>query len=219
MSDHPRIRGEHPIKPPIGGDGMGSSPHTRGARRRPARPSNPAGIIPAYAGSTAISVWAVLTASDHPRIRGEHATKDPGARVAFGSSPHTRGAPDGRNTTSNHTRIIPAYAGSTDRRSGPGVPHPDHPRIRGEHPDSALLGDAEAGSSPHTRGAPIAEVDPESLTRIIPAYAGSTQIPLSWETLKRDHPRIRGEHYLRRGSSSWTSGSSPHTRGAPTDSR
>ena len=51
-SDHPRIRGEH-------ADGVltrmsigGSSPHTRGARRRPARPSNPAGIIPAYAGST-----------------------------------------------------------------------------------------------------------------------------------------------------------------------
>ena len=50
--DHPRIRGEH-----VGHDeaqfrGDGSSPHTRGARRRDIRSRNRVRIIPAYAGST-----------------------------------------------------------------------------------------------------------------------------------------------------------------------
>ena len=71
---------------------MGSSPHTRGARRRPARPSNPAGIIPAYAGSTPPVARAASPKADHPRIRGEHATGLSGVRLGFGSSPHTRGA-------------------------------------------------------------------------------------------------------------------------------
>ena len=49
---------------------------------------------------------------------------------------------------------------------------------------------------------------------IIPAYAGSTCRSRRRRPARWDHPRIRGEHYLRRGSSSRTSGSSPHTRGA-----
>ena len=151
--DHPRIRGEHAREFERQPGFSGSSPHTRGAPAALGPAGRVPGIIPAYAGSTAISVWAVLTASDHPRIRGEHATKDPGARVAFGSSPHTRGAPDGRNTTSNHTRIIPAYAGSTVAAMAPPGISRDHPRIRGEHPGGPGRHPRPRGSSPHTRGA------------------------------------------------------------------
>ena len=134
------------------------------------------GIIPAYAGSTPSSnaprrtntgssphtrgarctTWhRRRTGGDHPRIRGEHSF--------YG---HHAGAPSG---------IIPAYAGSTrvvknesgeplgsspHTRGAPIRPNPrgsgrwDHPRIRGEHL-TALRS---------TRW----------LTRIIPAYAGST---------------------------------------------
>ena len=112
-----------------------------------------------------------------------------------GSSPHTRGAREGLRQRRQDSGIIPAYAGSTlhhheiiscSRGSSPhtrgarrGSNRPpryrlDHPRIRGEHP--------------------VADVDPESLTRIIPAYAGSTSM----------RPRLKRA----RG------GSSPHTRGA-----
>ena len=73
MRDHPRIRGEHLVAQPLGHesdgiipayagstaspspcglDRMGSSPHTRGARRRP-------------------HPWR-RSRRDHPRIRGEH---------------------------------------------------------------------------------------------------------------------------------------------------
>ena len=51
---------------------------------------------------------------------------------------------------------------------------PDHPRIRGEH---LVVGDEEhnhRGSSPHTRGAPPADLEGVVRERIIPAYAGST---------------------------------------------
>ena len=113
--DHPRIRGEH--------------------HKRPRRARGRRGIIPAYAGSTSSvhSEWSIESGSsphtrgappsihpngqtyeDHPRIRGEH---------QYGFIEILQGG-----------RIIPAYAGSTERRTLRNVDLP--------------------GSSPHTRGAP-----------------------------------------------------------------
>ena len=133
---------------------------------------------------------------DHPRIRGEHSRLTTFSR--------------------NGTRIIPAYAGSTfmyftatwrsvgsspHTRGAHNVPSPcrtsfrDHPRIRGEHPKLSVV--------------------LRRIEGIIPAYAGSTHWPVCWflrlsgssphtrgalyklklnENLRRDHPRIRGEH-------------------------
>ena len=50
----------------------------------------------------------------------------------------------------------------------------DHPRIRGEHDFSDEKPIPVAGSSPHTRGAPRHREKSEDMSRIIPAYAGST---------------------------------------------
>ena len=200
MRDHPRIRGEH-----------ARNGHDR---------VDEAGIIPAYAGNTSLLHFVHHASSgssphtrgtrdmfsfvhsrteDHPRIRGEHAALSvmdtPTVRIipAYagnthvlfksrcfnqGSSPHTRG-----------TRFIGAYNGDAKR---------DHPRIRGEH-----RGDVQVASHGHG---------------IIPAYAGNTGrrpkatakmmgssphtrgtrrfIP-RWNTMRRDHPRIRGEHSVR----------------------
>ena len=52
-ADHPRIRGEHRLSGLYTGDGQGSSPHTRGAPPCTGGDACAAGIIPAYAGSTA----------------------------------------------------------------------------------------------------------------------------------------------------------------------
>ena len=71
-SDHPRIRGEHAQLFGIDLLDRGSSPHTRGAPGMGAVQKYRGGIIPAYAGSTVISVPGVGAATDHPRIRGEH---------------------------------------------------------------------------------------------------------------------------------------------------
>ena len=113
VGDHPRIRGEHPVRSAKGQSGPGSSPHTRGALRW-RRPSyRRRRIIPAYAGSTSRRRRARGQAPDHPRIRGEH-RHDPSGQVELeGSSPHTRGAPRTLRRGRRPGRIIPAYAGST----------------------------------------------------------------------------------------------------------
>ena len=154
LTDHPRIRGEHPDRSGSSRPAPGSSPHTRGAP-------------PPFRFSLNVE-------GDHPRIRGEHGEPLGALAPQDGSSPHTRGArlrvPEG---LFGH-RIIPAYAGSTpltDLKSGGGG---DHPRIRGEHERPRGFQPRSAGSSPHTRGARNAPASDSAKGRIIPAYAGST---------------------------------------------
>jgi len=114
---------------------------------------------------------------DHPRIRGEHVLPRPKRSVAAGSSPHTRGAPPPAFHTPPVRGIIPAYAGSTETFPGCEGCYWDHPRIRGEHIPPQPLDQLVAGSSPHTRGAPISLLEPKWVEGIIPAYAGSTTSP------------------------------------------
>ena len=217
--DHPRIRGEH-------GQGreevlfaLGSSPHTRGARAVLVGRGSGAGIIPAYAGSTPPHPTAPSSTPDHPRIRGEHPARSAVVMVVSGSSPHTRGAPCRCSWSLLHTGIIPAYAGST---TGPAPRRPrrgDHPRIRGEHASTSAGLRKFSGSSPHTRGALPAVFSSCACGGIIPAYAGSTRLRAFADTRRRDHPRIRGEHCPFPGALLPWTGSSPHTRGAPTPMR
>ena len=116
-----------------------------------------------------------------------------------GSSPHTRGARRHRYSARCQQRIIPAYAGSTQKARRPRRRERDHPRIRGEHCPHGGENDDPGG--------------------IIPAYAGSTSLATSRLPTKPDHPRIRGEHWPIPDSASSETGSSPHTRGARVDER
>ena len=152
--DHPRIRGEHRCDISLWPMVSGSSPHTRGAPLAPSRLLVGRGIIPAYAGSTRFQRRLGVEQPDHPRIRGEH---DCGVMVIAGtdgSSPHTRGARFSLAPSCLMPRIIPAYAGSTASPGAEPAPHPDHPRIRGEHMSMSVFEMTSPGSSPHTRGAP-----------------------------------------------------------------
>ena len=157
---------------------------------------------------------AAVGVEDHPRIRGEHRLATPPYQTPSGSSPHTRGAQVGADGPHATRRIIPAYAGSTPARSSPSPTGTDHPRIRGEHMEPTTDAQSEAGSSPHTRGAPIQRLRGSKLVRIIPAYAGSTLRPSFTMPKPEDHPRIRGEHSHFSFPFHLGSGSSPHTRGA-----
>ena len=76
---------------------------------------------------------------------------------------------------------------------------------------------APIGSSPHTRGALVRVANANYDRRIIPAYAGSTGRRRRQCPGHRDHPRIRGEHAPSPRGRAASSGSSPHTRGAPLD--
>ena len=131
-----------------------------------------------------------------------------------GSSPHTRGALFTNYIDYWMQGIIPAYAGSTRLRSRAAMAIRDHPRIRGEHFVSSCPTGRVSGSSPHTRGALSTSNILRFTAGIIPAYAGSTKSMISVARVPRDHPRIRGEHTLKRSTPILTRGSSPHTRGA-----
>ena len=138
----------------------------------------------------------------------------PSAEKDCGSSPHTRGAPTGHQAGISQSRIIPAYAGSTGNGRGPEIPRRDHPRIRGEHHSRVSESVRQAGSSPHTRGAPGSSSPARRRRGIIPAYAGSTRPWSRSPGGSRDHPRIRGEHLRGGPALGLPLGSSPHTRGA-----
>ena len=174
LPDHPRIRGEHTSLLTEVVLAAGSSPHTRGARAEPPQNVVSRRIIPAYAGSTACGPTWRGRRPDHPRIRGEHEVQVSLLQCGAGSSPHTRGALVRVANANYDRRIIPAYAGSTQRHRGRFPLRPDHPRIRGEHAISSGAADHHDGSSPHTRGARRCARCARWRGRIIPAYAGST---------------------------------------------
>ena len=114
--DHPRVCGEHrPGRPLVWCDG-GSSPRMRGALKMLGDVHAGRGIIPAYAGSTALLPVLYRMQGDHPRVCGEHSASRQSNRRVPGSSPRMRGAPERVPVQDLGRRIIPAYAGSTSHR-------------------------------------------------------------------------------------------------------
>ena len=86
--------------------------------------------------------------------------------------------------------------------------------MRGEHSQPSKIPSVYPGSSPHARGA-LRIIDKGHAGKgIIPACAGSTGQVEDESRTKRDHPRMRGEHFTVSISIHWLLGSSPHARGA-----
>ncbi len=142
----------------------------------------------------------------HPRIRGEHTPRIYSITARCGSSPHTRGAPDRPRGFPVAVRLIPAYAGSTHTHAGLEGAISAHPRIRGEH--DTLVNSSNVVVYDSTVLENLAHF------RLIPAYAGSTNLAARCLVITAAHPRIRGEHAESSGGFTRARGSSPHTRGA-----
>ena len=90
--------------------------------------------------------------------------------------------------------IIPAYAGSTFEQGKKDKAPWDHPRVCGEHTNYNSYTATVQGSSPRMRGAQVLLAERTVDRRIIPAYAGSTGSSSSGTSIRRDHPRVCGEH-------------------------
>ena len=183
--------------------------------------------------------WATRIPSrrDHPRIRGEHRP--------------------GRVREDDASGIIPAYAGSTPsprsyssswRGSSPhtrGAPRRtacrarcrwDHPRIRGEHWFSRVQRVLSSGIIPAYAGSTPSHIPPSvSAQGSSPHTRGARVVRPVVDAVRRDHPRLRGEHsciavlerpgwgiipayagstFNETGDALREMGSSPHTRGA-----
>ena len=171
------------------------------------------GIIPAYAGNTAVRNFFRYLYRDHPRICGEHGISDSSGGTRSGSSPHMRGTHAFNLANGLIGGIIPAYAGNTWADSPFCLRARDHPRICGEHAKHGNQVMSREGSSPHMRGtlAPLSSVT--IFTGIIPAYAGNTMACRRLRRAHWDHPRICGEHDGITVAVKQTPGSSPHMRG------
>ena len=172
----------------------GSSPRMRGAPFLHARWHRLAGIIPAYAGSTSFRPRTHRSRWDHPRVCGEHHCPRYEVSRFPGSSPRMRGALRIDGPVVNPQGIIPAYAGSTARSHAFPSRDWDHPRVCGEHQTTDKASVNNMGSSPRMRGAHRHALRYRHSHGIIPAYAGSTAIPLPDGSECRDHPRVCGEH-------------------------
>ena len=153
---------------------VGSSPHARGALESMEEVACNLGIIPACAGSTSGWPCRRWRCRDHPRMRGEHRTHRSECALAWGSSPHARGARAVAAERTTAAGIIPACAGSTRAFVLPELVGGDHPRMRGEHKMSGTPDLVFRGSSPHARGARDILSGFLQAVGIIPACAGST---------------------------------------------
>ncbi len=171
---HPRPRGEHFSAEIHERHVSGSSPPTRGTLfTNPFNTASPR-FIPAHAVNTSIRYWPRLSATVHPRPRGEHLKPAAGRRRIFGSSPPTRGTRMRNVVGLRAARFIPAHAGNTSACSSLTVSHAVHPRPRGEHDVVFSPETIASGSSPPTRGTPAPAPMPTHSTRFIPAHAGNT---------------------------------------------
>jgi len=111
--DHPRIRGDHAAELARGIRGAGSPPHSRGPHRRRLDPVCGRGITPAFAGTTRPRWTRHCRCGDHPRIRGDHASRGGLVGSSVGSPPHSRGPHRVRGGPVGQGRITPAFAGTT----------------------------------------------------------------------------------------------------------
>ena len=131
---------------------LGSSPLTRGKARNAFQGKHLRGIIPAYAGKSPGFLGAFCLLEDHPRLRGEKKGYIVFVLYFVGSSPLTRGKVDLLKLFWEPGRIIPAYAGKRCENPCNNGLQWDHPRLRGEKPNTQRPHYHCIGSSPLTRG-------------------------------------------------------------------
>ena len=213
--DHPRVCGEHPRRMGVRHVRGGSSPRMRGTLALRPAARGVGGIIPAYAGNTIHRRICKHHGRDHPRVCGEHMSVHFYAGYWQGSSPRMRGTLSVRNDSELGPRIIPAYAGNTEKVAAVGLDGRDHPRVCGEHLElSAVVSDV-LGSSPRMRGTPFGRFRRQLLGGIIPAYAGNTRQRVIGHAILEDHPRVCGEHEMAEKTGRSDRGSSPRMRGTP----
>ena len=192
---------------------LGSSPLTRGKRRRLQVASLVPGLIPAHAGKTWSCRPTGARRGAHPRSRGENASLPLSRKVSGGSSPLTRGKRSCTVVAGGQPGLIPAHAGKTKNAEILTLHTRAHPRSRGENAGGISGVLKSAGSSPLTRGK--RRKDRLRLARLglIPAHAGKTPCCTSPQHAAWAHPRSRGENSIWPGGITKAAGSSPLTRG------
>ena len=77
----------------------------------------------------------------HPRVGGENSWPEAAPRLSAGSSPRGRGKPSRSSPLPYRRRLIPAWAGKTQRICDALGLAPAHPRVGGENPAWRVIDD------------------------------------------------------------------------------
>ena len=149
----------------------------------------------------------------HPRSRGENVLRYAHDYHPPGSSPLTRGKRQRHRGRHQGNGLIPAHAGKTTGRGLRAQQGRAHPRSRGENTANGQTWGLGVGSSPLTRGKPAGRAAGQAVAGLIPAHAGKTSSQRRSPTMRRAHPRSRGENGHGRREHLRPRGSSPLTRG------
>ena len=213
---HPRSRGENFTDSCTPRPRGGSSPLTRGKQTTSRKAHHENGLIPAHAGKTPWGGGRGWPGGAHPRSRGENHCRQRVHGGRRGSSPLTRGKRPRQTIERFQDGLIPAHAGKTRDRKRPCRASQAHPRSRGENQVRAGRDGRLSGSSPLTRGKPVARDVLGAALGLIPAHAGKTTPRLRGSCRDWAHPRSRGENMGPANSGLIKPGSSPLTRGKPT---
>ena len=174
------------------------------------------GSPPPARGAPAPSSTSRVLVTDHPRLRGEHYSCEPGDDRYQGSPPPARGAHRGRHVRRDLHGITPACAGSTLIATSAVAFASDHPRLRGEHSPSEWCLKSFPGSPPPARGARLAPARPRPRERITPACAGSTSTRHGAPRTTRDPSTLLNQGcYVKERRISFTPSRSTGSHGPP----
>src|SRR6266511_2192055 len=213
LGDHPRVRGERrdPCFVPASLDGP--PPRTRGTRpgRRCSRTRH--GTTPAYAGNAPAGQPRSGRSRDHPRVRGERASRSVHGMVWSGPPPRTRGTQGEPQLEVGGGGTTPAYAGNAFRPPSASCGSWDHPRVRGERLSFEDGDPRSLGPPPRTRGTRVRGGSWGSGLGTTPAYAGNATGRCRSCGRLRDHPRVRGERSMIDRPRMRREGPPPRTRG------
>ena len=188
------MRGEYFSVSDVARPALGSPPLARGIRGTIFCPAASARITPACAGNTMGCTRSYLTRWDHPRLRGEYKAVHFFLDDYQGSPPLAQGIRSTKSSGISCIRITPACAGNTPNLSSSPKMYRDHPRLRGEYLRSTRACMSGLGSPPLARGIQKSERRKQSGRGITPACAGNTEQPAHNRSVRRDHPRLRGEY-------------------------
>ncbi len=191
--DHPRVRGEQLGVDADGENESGSPPRARGTGSAPTATEAEGGITPACAGNRSPTSRRRLRPGDHPRVRGEQCSPTVALPRRTGSPPRARG-------NSGSHRLVPDV-------------WRDHPRVRGEQRVWAAGCRSRRGSPPRARGTGDRGLRLVRGPGITPACAGNSTSSFVPRSMKRDHPRVRGEQPLPEDDINASHGSPPRARG------
>ena len=192
---HPHSRGENVKTVLTMFHTVGSSPLTRGKPCLVRNMSPLGGLIPTHAGKTSGLSDAPPTYRAHPHSRGENISALPSSTRRMGSSPLTRGKRVRGRHIGEREGLIPTHAGKTSSTNRILSPTWAHPHSRGENRDVVSLYRNSVGSSPLTRGKPLAYTEADDARGLIPTHAGKTRARCAAGSRRRAHPHSRGENH------------------------